>query len=182
MSFADPANSFHEKAALCRAAENTCYFATVNCASTGSPTTSAVVRPDGTLLSYQPYGKQGTAYRRDRHHNGHRPAGGALQIYLEVQEVVSTGHSQEVPRLLLQEYVHRVKTRPRAVRTSRTLPSGPSRTREELVHVQGGLPVSAMSVLTGRSASRTELGTRLRRSAYRPGSWRAHRRRRPLIR
>jgi predicted amidohydrolase len=58
-SFADPENSFHEKAALCRAAENTCYFATVNCASAGSPTTSAVVRPDGTLLSYQPYGKEG---------------------------------------------------------------------------------------------------------------------------
>ena len=58
-SFADPANSFHEKAALCRAAENTCFFATVNCASAGSPTTSAVVRPDGTLLAYQPYGKPG---------------------------------------------------------------------------------------------------------------------------
>jgi predicted amidohydrolase len=58
-SFADPANSFHEKAALCRAAENTCFFATVNCASDGSLTTSAVVRPDGTLLSYQPYGKRG---------------------------------------------------------------------------------------------------------------------------
>ncbi len=58
-SFADPVNSFHEKAVLCRAAENTCYFATVNCASAGSPTTSAVVRPDGTLLSYQPYGKEG---------------------------------------------------------------------------------------------------------------------------
>jgi predicted amidohydrolase len=58
-SFADPANSFHEKAALCRAAENTCYFATVNIASEGSPTTSAVVRPDGTLLCYQPYGEEG---------------------------------------------------------------------------------------------------------------------------
>jgi predicted amidohydrolase len=58
-SFADPANTFHEKAALCRAAENTCYFATVNCASPGSPTTSAVVRPDGTLLCYQPYGVEG---------------------------------------------------------------------------------------------------------------------------
>ena len=58
-TFADPANSFHEKAALCRAAENTCFFATVNCASPGSPTTSAVVRPDGTLLCYQPYGKAG---------------------------------------------------------------------------------------------------------------------------
>ncbi|OAI54197.1 nitrilase [Planctomycetaceae bacterium SCGC AG-212-F19] len=58
-AFADPANTFHEKAMLCRAAENTCYFASVNCASPGSPTTSAVVRPDGTLLSYQPYGEEG---------------------------------------------------------------------------------------------------------------------------
>jgi predicted amidohydrolase len=58
-AFGDPANSFHEKAALCRAAENTCYFATVNYASVGSPTTSAIVRPDGTLLSYQPYGEEG---------------------------------------------------------------------------------------------------------------------------
>jgi predicted amidohydrolase len=58
-SFADPANTFHEKAALCRAAENTCFFATVNYASPGSPTTSAVVRPDGTLLCYQPYGQAG---------------------------------------------------------------------------------------------------------------------------
>jgi predicted amidohydrolase len=57
--FADPANSFHEKAALCRAAENTCYFATVNYASPGSPTTSAVVAPDGTLQCYQPYGQEG---------------------------------------------------------------------------------------------------------------------------
>jgi predicted amidohydrolase len=58
-TFADPANTFHEKAALCRAAENTCFFATVNCAGEGSPTTSAVARPDGTLMCYQPYGKQG---------------------------------------------------------------------------------------------------------------------------
>ncbi len=58
-AFADPANTFHEKAMLCRAAENTCYFASVNCASDGSPTTSAVVRPDGTLLCYQPYGQAG---------------------------------------------------------------------------------------------------------------------------
>jgi len=58
-TFADPANSFYEKAIVCRAAENTCYFATVNYASAGSPTTSAVVRPDGTLLSYQPYGEPG---------------------------------------------------------------------------------------------------------------------------
>jgi predicted amidohydrolase len=58
-TFADPLNTFHEKAALCRAAENTCYFATVNFAGEGAPTTSAVTRPDGTLLAYQPYGVAG---------------------------------------------------------------------------------------------------------------------------
>jgi predicted amidohydrolase len=58
-TFADPANTFHEKAMLCRAAENTCYFASVNYASAGSQTTSAVVRPDGTLLDYQPYDEEG---------------------------------------------------------------------------------------------------------------------------
>jgi predicted amidohydrolase len=58
-TFADPRNTFHEKAMLCRAAENTCYFASVNCASEGSPTTSAVVHPDGTVLAWQPYGVDG---------------------------------------------------------------------------------------------------------------------------
>ena len=59
VTFADPLNTFHEKALLCRAAENTCYVASVNCASAGSPTTSAVVHPDGTLLAHQPYGQEG---------------------------------------------------------------------------------------------------------------------------
>ena len=58
-TFADPANSFHEKSFLCRAAENTCYFASVNCSSPGSPTTSAVINPDGTVLAWQPYGEEG---------------------------------------------------------------------------------------------------------------------------
>ena len=58
-TFAEPANSFHEKAALCRAAENTCFFATVNYAGEGSPTTSAVVGPDGRLIAFQPYGRPG---------------------------------------------------------------------------------------------------------------------------
>lgn len=58
-TFAEQANTFHEKAMLCRAAENTCWFASVNYASPGSPTTSAVVRPDGTLLCFQPYGEKG---------------------------------------------------------------------------------------------------------------------------
>jgi predicted amidohydrolase len=58
-AFLDPANSFHEKAMLCRAAENSCYFASVNCASEGSGTTSAVIRPDGSVQCYQPYGVEG---------------------------------------------------------------------------------------------------------------------------
>jgi predicted amidohydrolase len=58
-TFVDPLNTFHEKAMLCRAAENTCYFASVNFASSGSPTTSAVVCPDGAVLCHQPYGEEG---------------------------------------------------------------------------------------------------------------------------
>lgn len=58
-TFLDPANTFHEKAMLCRAAENTCYFASVNAASVGSGTTSAVIRPDGSVQCYQPYGVEG---------------------------------------------------------------------------------------------------------------------------
>ena len=58
-TFADPLNTFHEKAMLCRAAENSCYFASVNCASNGSPSTSAVIGPDGVAIAWQPYGKEG---------------------------------------------------------------------------------------------------------------------------
>lgn len=58
-TFAEAGNTFHEKAMLCRAAENTCFFASVNCASERSPTTSAIVRPDGSVLAWQPYGKPG---------------------------------------------------------------------------------------------------------------------------
>lgn len=58
-TFGDPANTFHEKAVLCRAAENTCYFASVNCAGEGSGITSAIARPDGTLECHQPYGDEG---------------------------------------------------------------------------------------------------------------------------
>jgi predicted amidohydrolase len=59
IEFGDPRNTFHEKSMLCRAAENTCYFASVNCAIEGSPSTSTIVRPDGTVQTYQPYGKEG---------------------------------------------------------------------------------------------------------------------------
>lgn len=58
-TFGDPRNTFHEITALCRAAENTIFYASVNYATEGSPTTSAIVNPDGTLMTYQPYGKAG---------------------------------------------------------------------------------------------------------------------------
>jgi predicted amidohydrolase len=58
-AFAELANSFHEKAILCRAAENTCYFASVSCAIERATITSAIARPDGSLLCYQPYGRAG---------------------------------------------------------------------------------------------------------------------------
>jgi predicted amidohydrolase len=57
--FLDPRNTFHEKAMLCRAAENFIWFASINCATEGSGTTSAVVRPDGTVLAWHPYGLDG---------------------------------------------------------------------------------------------------------------------------
>ena len=63
LTFADPANTFHEKAMLCRAAENTCYFASVNCASEGSGTTSAVVRPDGTLQAFSLTDRRACSWR-----------------------------------------------------------------------------------------------------------------------
>ncbi len=65
-AYAEPGNSFHEAAVLCRAAENTAWFATVNCAGAGAPTTSAIARPDGTLLAFQPHGVAGPAGRRPR--------------------------------------------------------------------------------------------------------------------
>jgi predicted amidohydrolase len=58
-TYGDPRNTFHENAVLCRAAENTCYFASVNYAEVDAPIASAVARPDGELLCYHPYGAEG---------------------------------------------------------------------------------------------------------------------------
>jgi predicted amidohydrolase len=57
--FADPRNTFHEGALRCRAAENTIWFASVNCATVGAPTTSVVVDPDGNVHALQPHGVPG---------------------------------------------------------------------------------------------------------------------------
>jgi predicted amidohydrolase len=61
-TFAEAGNTFHEKSMLCRAAENTIFIATVNYASDGSPTTSAVIDPQGRLITFQPYGEEGILY------------------------------------------------------------------------------------------------------------------------
>jgi len=58
-NYLDTGQTFHENAILCRAAENTIYFASVNYAIPGSPTTSAVVHPDGSLQSHYPHGQEG---------------------------------------------------------------------------------------------------------------------------
>lgn len=57
--FGDPAGSFHDKAILCRAAENTCFFASVNYAIERAPIATAIAGPDGTLVAHHPYGEPG---------------------------------------------------------------------------------------------------------------------------
>jgi predicted amidohydrolase len=57
-TFAGPAN-LREQTMLIRAAENTCYFASVNYAFPNATTTSAIIHPDGTVLTYQPHGEEG---------------------------------------------------------------------------------------------------------------------------
>ena len=57
-TFAAPTN-LREQTMLTRAAENTCYFASVNYAFPNATTTSAILRPDGTALAWQPYGLEG---------------------------------------------------------------------------------------------------------------------------
>ncbi len=50
--------TFHESAQRCRAAENTCYFASINAAMAGAPTTSCVVDPEGDLVASQPHDEE----------------------------------------------------------------------------------------------------------------------------
>lgn len=57
--YADSRNSFHEGATRARAAENTCWFAPVNHAGAASPTTSALIDPDGEVVAWQPRGQEG---------------------------------------------------------------------------------------------------------------------------
>jgi predicted amidohydrolase len=54
-----PLPTFHQSAVTCRAAENTCSFATVNSAFPGAPTCTALATPDGDLLASHPSGAPG---------------------------------------------------------------------------------------------------------------------------
>ena len=78
-TFADPRNTFHEKAALCRAAENTCYFATVNFASEASPSTSAVAKPRRDRACLATVWEGGFAFGGYRHRRSHGPASHQMQ-------------------------------------------------------------------------------------------------------
>jgi len=60
--FCRPCESFHEKAALCRAAENTCFFATVNYASAGRRPLQRGAARTGRCPA-PAYGKRGLAHR-----------------------------------------------------------------------------------------------------------------------
>lgn len=57
--WADPDGAYYEKAMICRAVENTIYFASVNYALPYQDSATSVVSPDGICLAHQPYGQEG---------------------------------------------------------------------------------------------------------------------------
>ncbi len=57
----DPAGSYHEKALMCRALENTVYVAASNAAGPAQGSASCIIDPDGRLVVQVPYGQVGVA-------------------------------------------------------------------------------------------------------------------------
>lgn len=57
--WADPDGPYYEKAMICRAVENSIYFASVNYAFTYQDSATSLVGPDGECLAHQPYGQAG---------------------------------------------------------------------------------------------------------------------------
>jgi predicted amidohydrolase len=55
----DPQGAYYEKAIMCRALENTIYFASVNYGFANQESASCVIDPTGACLAYQPYGEAG---------------------------------------------------------------------------------------------------------------------------
>ena len=54
----DPDAPYYEKTMIARCAENTVYFASVNCAMRYQESATTLVGPDGALLAYVPYGEE----------------------------------------------------------------------------------------------------------------------------
>lgn len=50
---------YYEKAMICRAVENSVFFASVNYAFTYQASATSVIAPDGECLAHQPYGRPG---------------------------------------------------------------------------------------------------------------------------
>jgi predicted amidohydrolase len=54
-----PANAYYEKAMMCRALENSIYFASVNYAFRNQESATSLISPSGECVAYLPYGQEG---------------------------------------------------------------------------------------------------------------------------
>lgn len=54
----DPSSAYYEKAMILRAAENTVYFASVNCAVKYQESATSLLDPEGDLIAHVPYGEE----------------------------------------------------------------------------------------------------------------------------
>lgn len=54
-----PTSPYYEKAMMCRALENTIYFASVGCATRFQESATSLIGPSGECLAYLPYGQDG---------------------------------------------------------------------------------------------------------------------------
>lgn len=61
--WASPAGPYYEKAMMCRALENTIYFASVNYAFRYQESATSLIGPSGACLEHLPYGQEGVLVR-----------------------------------------------------------------------------------------------------------------------
>ncbi|HEU0014622.1 MAG TPA: carbon-nitrogen hydrolase family protein [Longimicrobium sp.] len=54
-----PSSPYYEKAMMCRALENTIYFASVGCATRYQEAATSLIGPSGACLAHLPYGQEG---------------------------------------------------------------------------------------------------------------------------
>jgi predicted amidohydrolase len=62
-AWASPGGPYYEKAMMCRALENTVYFASVNYAFRHPESATSLIGPSGECLEYLPYGEEGVLVR-----------------------------------------------------------------------------------------------------------------------